>query len=222
MACVLPLLIMAENGEFSVATSDRKAIGSALVIVAQCAVNLWIWSVWTWRFGLDTGFRGRGAASLLNEFEAYGYSVDMMKLVGFVKLSCATLIAVAVMYPCAPLLLYVSSGGLLLLMLVAIVSHIKVADPWTRNIPAFCMAVLSLLTLLGSLEGCVTLAGEDGNTSSEGGLLDFVSSEYGRFGIGAVLLICDLVMWYSAKSSGKYATVPGSPENPFFALVEAK
>ncbi|CAD7956909.1 unnamed protein product [Amoebophrya sp. A25] len=221
MACVLPLFLFATEEADTMSPPQRQSIGSSVIIVAQCAVNLWIWSVWTWRFSMATSFRGRGSTSLLGEFDAYGYSLDTMKAVGLVKLSCATLLAVAMMLPEIPYLVYVSSGGLLVLMLVAIVSHIRVGDPWTRNIPAVCMALLSLLTLMGSAAGCVTEA-PDSSAFDLPPVFGALAGEHGRLLVGVFILVCDFLMWYQAKNSGTYKQVPASPDNPFFALVEGK
>ncbi|CAD7966631.1 unnamed protein product [Amoebophrya sp. A120] len=174
------------------------------VVVAQALVNLWIWSVWTWRFAQPTSFRGGAADSLLKEFETYGYGPDMMKFVGFVKLGAATLLPLAVMDPGCDYLLFLSSGVLLFLMVVAIVSHFKVNDPISRNFPAGCMAVLSLYALVMGLE----------KGSS------YEAFSFWRVLVGIVLLAADGYMWYDAKYKSKaYATVPAS-DNVFFKMVE--
>ncbi|CAD7951180.1 unnamed protein product [Amoebophrya sp. A120] len=324
MACVLPLFLIGEEDgvlpKMQIPKEDSRALGAILVVLAQAIVNLWIFSVWTWRFNKQTPFRARNSQSLLQEFQSYGYDLEVMKWTGFVKLFCATLLPIAIMNPEYPWLLIFSSGVLFLLMVIAIVSHVRVKDPWVKNVPALVMAVLSLASLLGLKENCVYMPdyAEDFSSSSAvssttssagtatttfnlastssgttiltssaptlmkhmqltqgrggpsagaattsqalaaslpapGGVLfttsdvvvppapgdnvavvqqhvfqhneDFLNrlvSQDGRLVIGLTLLLLDFAMLFYAKFVGrKYAQVPNSPDNPFFALVES-
>lgn len=151
-----------------------------LVIACQLAVGMWIWGVWTWRLRAQTSFRGRAARTLEEEFSVYGFNKYVFMLVGFVKLCCATGMLVSVfiptalynnmLFPCFPragdaplkfncavseLLLLVqpfSAGGLCVLMAVAMWSHYKVEDPWTKYIPAFFMGTMSAIVLFFSID----------------------------------------------------------------------
>lgn len=151
MACLLPLAIVLEQ---NVADTD-PGLGAGLMILAQLSVSWWIWSVWTWRFRRATAFRGGKAESLLGEFREYGFSTNTFKAVGFVKLFCATLLGpVTIVWP-NKLVTAAAAAGLVLLMLVAIASHLRVGDPALRSVPAAVMLCLSGLVLSGSLNGCV-------------------------------------------------------------------
>lgn len=185
---------------------------SASIIIAQVIVNWWIWSIWTWRFNRQTAFRGKNSENLLGEFKSYGYGIEVMKTVGFFKLSCATLIIMAVMVPGIPAFLYTSSGGLALLMLAAVVSHFKVEDPLVKNLPAATMLALNVYVL--ALSNYVMEASQSSDP------LRFMTSDFGRFCIAAVMLTVDLLMWWRAYSTGVYKSVPRSRNIPFFNMVE--
>lgn len=128
-----------------------------LVVAAEAAIGLWIWSVWTWRLRNETNFRGLGAKNLLQEFQTYGYPIWVFKLVGAVKLTCASLLIVAIVYPC-PYIALAGSAGMAFLMTVAVLSHFKVGDELSKNIPAFSMLTLSSFilyhTVTMGLESC--------------------------------------------------------------------
>lgn len=132
--------------------SDVDTAFSGIVVVCQLAAGLWIWSVWTWRYGADTGFRGGDAKNLADEFKVYGYPHSVFLMVGAIKLLCATCILQSVIVPFGSLVL-LSSGGLLVLMLVAVYSHWKVGDPWERSIPAGCMVFCSGVSFLAQVAG---------------------------------------------------------------------
>merc|ERR1712194_106356 len=110
--------------------------GGGLIVLASIALSWWIWSVWTWRYALKTSFRGGTAQSLLGEFKTYGYSQKVFKLVGVVKLASATLLApISVLYV-RDYVLSLAAAILVVLMTVAIVSHLRVGDPPMKNLPA--------------------------------------------------------------------------------------
>lgn len=114
--------------------------------IAKVIIFLGIINVWFVRFNKSTAYRGGGAGSMREEFEAYGLSEGMMYLVGGLKVLLATLLVVSIWVPA--LTLY-AAGGMIVLMLGAISMHIKVKDELSRSIPATLMLLLSVLALLG-------------------------------------------------------------------------
>ena len=154
MACLLPLALFVSHEKTHLVDRQSEAVGAGLMVLAQLAVSWWIWSVWTWRFRMATSFRGGQSESLLGEFQAYGYSKFFFKLIGFVKLSCATILApIAIFHPC-PIMTSAAAGILAVLMLGAIGSHFKVGDPLGRSLPALTMLILCSLILMGAANGC--------------------------------------------------------------------
>jgi len=95
----------------------------------------------------ETQFRGKEAKNLIEEFQAYGYPFWVFKLVGAVKLSCASILVLSIMIPSKHLTL-IGGCGMLVLMVVALVSHKQVEDELEKSIPAACMLGCTLLILL--------------------------------------------------------------------------
>lgn len=117
-----------------------------MVVCAEAGVAIWIWSVWTWRLRLETGFRPHNAKNLVQEFQTYGYPVWVLKMVGIFKMTLSFMMALAIILP-NPLIALVGSGGMTFLMLVAIASHFKVGDELSRNGAAVVMLIFSAFTL---------------------------------------------------------------------------
>jgi len=127
---------------------------ATLVFVAEAAIGLWIWSVWSWRLRMDTSFRAVGAKNLLQEFQSYGYPSWLFMLVGVVKTSFATMLVLAIIFPMRILTL-VGASGMCFLMSVAVLSHAKVKDPATKFVPAASMLTCSVYLLWALSAGCV-------------------------------------------------------------------
>jgi len=79
------------------------------------------------------------------EFRVYGLSDGMRRLVGALKLSLAALLVVGIWVPAIAV---VAALCMAFLMLIAVAMHVKVSDPITKAVPAFCMMVLSLAVVL--------------------------------------------------------------------------
>jgi uncharacterized membrane protein YphA (DoxX/SURF4 family) len=83
------------------------------------------------------------------EFTAYGLPGWFMMLIGILKIALASMLVVGIWFP---QLTVPAAAGMALLMLGAIVMHVKVRDPLMKSLPAFSMLVLSLgVILLGSV-----------------------------------------------------------------------
>jgi hypothetical protein len=122
-------------------------------IVLQLIVAIGIYNVWLVRFGKSTKWRGGSATDMKSEFEAYGMPQWFMMVIGFTKVTLATLLIVGIWFP---ILVGPSALGLTSLMLGAIGMHIKVKDPLLKSLPAFTVFSLSLILVLISL-GIVNL-----------------------------------------------------------------
>lgn len=113
-------------------------------IAIQLIIAVSIFNVWIIRFGKPTSWRGGSAKSMKEEFEAYGLPEWFMKLIGFLKLTLAALLIAGIFVPD---LIKPSAIGMAILMLGAIVMHIKVKDSLVKSFPAFSFLVLSLILI---------------------------------------------------------------------------
>jgi uncharacterized membrane protein YkgB len=117
----------------------------SIPIAIQLIIALGIFNVWIIRFNKPTAFRGGNSQTMAEEFRVYGLSDQMRRLVGALKLTLAALLVVGIW---VPTIAVVAALCMAFLMLVAVAMHVKVSDPITRAVPAFCMMVLSLAVVL--------------------------------------------------------------------------
>lgn len=110
-------------------------------IIAQLVIAIGIYNVWILRFNQPTEWRGGDAKTMEEEFSAYGLSPSVMAIVGFVKLFLATLLLAGIWFP---FLTRPSALGLAILMLGAIIMHLKIGDPIKKSLPASLMLLLCL------------------------------------------------------------------------------
>ncbi|MBM4009286.1 MAG: DoxX family protein [Planctomycetes bacterium] len=117
-----------------------------LTTVLQVILALGLFNVWLLRTGKATNYRGGQAKNLKEEFATYGLPPFMYFLVGGLKILCAIALLVGLWVPAA---VVPAAGVLAILMLGALAMHIKVGDPISKSVPAFCMLAMS--TALGLL-----------------------------------------------------------------------
>ena len=112
---------------------------SAILTILQLVVGLGLLNVWMIRRGGPTSYRGGHAQTLRGEFEAYGLPIWMFYLVGGLKVVAGLALIVGIWVPTL-----VRPAALLVavLMVGAIVMHLKVKDPMPRSLPA--LAVLAM------------------------------------------------------------------------------
>jgi len=113
-------------------------------IAIQLIIAVSIFNVWIIRFGKPTSWRGGSAKSMKEEFEAYGLPEWFMKLIGFLKLTLAALLIAGIFVPD---LIKPAAIGMAILMLGAIVMHIKVKDSLVKSFPAFSFLALSMILI---------------------------------------------------------------------------
>ncbi len=116
-----------------------------LIIILQIAVALGIYNVWLVRPKKATAYRGKAARNIKEEFKAYGLPSFVFYIIGFLKLSLATLILIGVWVPGIAGL---AATGLAFLMAGAISMHIKVHDPLKKSLPAVAMFIMSALIVI--------------------------------------------------------------------------
>ncbi len=111
------------------------------VIIAQVVIAMGIYNVWILRFSQATEWRGADSKNMKDEFSTYGLSPIVMIIVGFLKIFLATLLFAGIWFP---FLTRPAALGLAILMLGAILMHLKVRDPIKKFLPASIMFVLCL------------------------------------------------------------------------------
>merc|ERR1712232_1393185 len=124
---------------------------SGLVVLCQCLVAFPVFSVMTIRATQETPFRPGTAKTLEEEFAVYGYPSWFFKAIRVVKSSFAILIVVGIVWTPA---LVVGAGGILILMIGAVGSHIKVCDPVQKSVPSFTLGCMCACMLIAHAHGC--------------------------------------------------------------------
>lgn len=115
-----------------------------LEIAIKAFILISILNVWLIRSSRATQWRGGEATSLKEEFANYGLPSWFMYLTGILKVGSAGLLFISIWKPEWELY---GAAGIAVLMLGAIVMHLKISDPLKRSFPAFSFLVLALITL---------------------------------------------------------------------------
>ncbi|MBY0383532.1 DoxX family protein [bacterium] len=119
-----------------------------VLVVLQLVVALGLLNVWLLRFNKSTAYRGGSAKNLKEEFAAYGLPTWFMYLIGALKIGSAVALLAGFWIPS---LVMPAASLVVLLMLGALVMHIKVRDPLMKSMPAALMLVMGLLISLNSV-----------------------------------------------------------------------
>lgn len=115
-----------------------------LEIIIKLIISLSVLNVWLLRANKPSQWRGANAESLKDEFKAYGLSVEIMKVVGAIKILLSLLIIASIFYP--PLTI-IGAIGMAVMMTGAIIMHIRIKDAPKRSLPALIFLCLSLILL---------------------------------------------------------------------------
>jgi uncharacterized membrane protein YphA (DoxX/SURF4 family) len=113
-------------------------------IILQFIIGLGIFNVWFLRFNKASKYRGNDAPNMEKEFEAYGLPKAMMYVVGGLKVLFAIGLMAGVYFED---LVRPSAIGIAVLMMGAILMHIRVQDEPIKSFPAFLIMGFSLLIL---------------------------------------------------------------------------
>lgn len=119
----------------------KNNIMEIVKIILQVIVGLGILNVWLLRFNSKTSYRGGNAGNMKEEFQAYGLPEVMVYIVGFIKvaLAIALLAGIWLEYLVDP-----AAIGLAVMMLGAIIMHLKIGDPFSKNIPAIIVLLMCI------------------------------------------------------------------------------
>tara|TARA_A100000164_G_scaffold337965_1_gene331887 strand:- start:153 stop:521 length:369 start_codon:yes stop_codon:yes gene_type:complete len=114
-----------------------------LILILQLLISIGLINVWFFRFNKATEFRGGNAKNMREEFQAYGLPAWSMYLVGAAKVVIAILLIVSIWFK--ELLVY-NLLALAVLMIAAVLMHIKVKDPIKKSYPA--LSILFMIALI--------------------------------------------------------------------------
>ena len=114
-----------------------------LILILQLLISIGLINVWFFRFNKATEFRGGNAKNMREEFQAYGLPAWSMYLVGAAKVVIAILLIVSIWFQ--ELLVY-NLLALAVLMIAAVLMHIKVKDPIKKSYPA--LSILFMIALI--------------------------------------------------------------------------
>ena len=120
-------------------------MASSISTIVQVVMALGLLNVWLVRAGSATSYRGGEARSLKEEFAVYGLPDVSFYLVGVLKIGSAIMLLVGIWIDA----LVVPAAALLALLMVgALVMHLKVKDPAVRSLPALLMLAMSASLLV--------------------------------------------------------------------------
>ena len=119
-----------------------------LILVLQLIISIGLINVWFFRFNKATQYRGGNAKNMREEFQAYGLPAWSMYLVGAAKVVIAVMLIVSIWFK--ELLVY-NLLALAVLMIAAVLMHIKVKDPIKKSYPALSILFMIALILYLSL-----------------------------------------------------------------------
>ena len=117
------------------------------VIIAQLIIFFGILNVWIFRFNKCTDYRPASASNMKEEFASYNLPEWFVYFIGILKLVLSVFIMVGIWIP---ELVVPAAIGMALLMVGAIIMHLKVKDPFKKSIPAIIMLLLSLFLVFSS------------------------------------------------------------------------
>lgn len=116
-----------------------------LIVTIKIAVAISIINVWLFRIKQPTVWRGNNANNMLEEFKAYGLPKWSMYIVGALKIMFSLGLLISIFYGQLEI---PSAYGIAVLMIGAIIMHIKIGDPIKKSLPAFIFLSLSLIIAL--------------------------------------------------------------------------
>ena len=115
-----------------------------IALIFQIIVPLGIFNVWLLRIGKATSYRGGDARTLKEEFAVYGLPDWAFYVVGALKLSAAIALLLGFFIP---YFIFPGAAIMAILMMGALVMHLKVKDPIGKSLPASLMLFMCLVLL---------------------------------------------------------------------------
>ena len=114
-----------------------------LIMILQLVIAIGLINVWLFRFNKATEYRGGDAKNMKDEFIAYGLPIWLMYFVGAMKVAIAIMLIISLWIE--QLLVY-NLIALAVLMIAAVLMHVKVKDPIKKSYPA--LSILFMIALI--------------------------------------------------------------------------
>lgn len=118
---------------------------TTFAVICQVVIALGIFNVWIIRRDRSTPFRPEGAGDIAEEFRRYGFPDWFRVVIGSTKVMLAILLLVGVFFAQVAL---PAAALMALLMVGAIVAHVRVQDPPMKSMPALAMLVMSVVVVV--------------------------------------------------------------------------
>ena len=118
-----------------------------LYISTSFFVSFLVTNVWLFRFNKETPYRGGNATNMVEEFAAYGLDINIMYLVGTLKVIASLGLIVGILK--TKISIY-SSLLMAILMTGAIYFHFKISDPAIKYLPSVLMLICSIFIYFSS------------------------------------------------------------------------
>ena len=114
--------------------------------VLQLIVGVGLLNVWLMRRGRDTPYRGGTARTLREEFAAYHLPGAAFYVVGALKVVAGVVLLAGLFWP---LPVRTAAGVVAVLMIGAIVMHMRIKDPIIKSVPAAAMLAMCAVLVAG-------------------------------------------------------------------------
>ena len=121
---------------------------TTLAIILNLVIAVTLLNVWIIRFNKQTIYRGGNSNSMAEEFFTYGLPKWFMYVIGSMKVIIAILLILGIWIDSLNLYSYIT---LCILMLGAIIMHVKVKDKIIKSVPAISILTLLLVLLAENL-----------------------------------------------------------------------
>ena len=116
-------------------------------VLLNLVIAFSIFNVWIIRYNQETKWRGKDSKSLKEEFQVYGLPIWFMYIIGLLKLSLSILLIIGMWFPKIG---FYASLTMIVLMIGALLMHLKVNDPLKKSLPALTIIVLLIGAILQS------------------------------------------------------------------------
>ena len=118
-----------------------------LYICVSFFVSILVTNVWLFRFNKETPYRGGDATNMIEEFATYGLDINIMYLVGTLKIFASLGLIIGVFKNKVSAY---SSLLMSILMIGAIYFHFKISDPAIKYFPSVLMLLCSIFIYFSS------------------------------------------------------------------------
>ena len=122
-----------------------------IIITIKIISALGIFNVWMLRYNKITEYRGGDAKSLKEEFETYGLKSWFMYIIGTIKIVVSILFIISCFsgYINIPdSAVFYGAAIMSLIMIGAILMHLKANDPFKKSVPAISMLTMYSIIFL--------------------------------------------------------------------------